>query len=276
MNWIPSRSQPPRLDLVHVTLNGRTYDLPCISREGPGPAVLFVHGLGGAKENFLYALQSPALAHCKLLMFDTPGTGLADFHPDDGLDVSALADITQLVAEECVSGPYFLAGASMGGLIALLRLRRHGLDRIRGFVNMEGNLASEDCMFSRRAVPHSLEDFTDHVFEDMFRELRRSAHTGDRVIAHNMALNVDARAYHAYSFQTVAESDSGALLDEFLALPVPRLFLYGDANRHLSYLPLLRRSDVQVVEVPDSGHFLFYDNPVEAFRAVGAFVDGAG
>ncbi|HYC58015.1 MAG TPA: hypothetical protein VEK79_00455 [Thermoanaerobaculia bacterium] len=110
----------------------------------------------------------------------------------------------------------------------------------------------------------------------MIRELLRSAHTGDRVVAHNMALNVDARAYHAYSFRTVAESDSGALLDEFLALPVPRLFLYGEANRHLSYLPLLRRSDVQVVEVPDSGHFVFYDNPVATFHAVGAFVDGNG
>jgi hypothetical protein len=45
-------------------------------------------------------------------------------------------------------------------------------------------------------------------------------------------------------------------LDGFLALPVPRLFLWGDANRHLSYLPLLRRNDMQVVEVPDRCHFL--------------------
>ena len=87
-----------------------------------------------------------------------------------------------------------------------------------------------------------------------------------------MALNVDVRAYHAYSFETVAESDSGRLLGEFLGLPVPRLFLYGEANRGLSYLPRLRGSPVQVREVPASAHFLFYDDPVETFRAVGEFV----
>jgi pimeloyl-ACP methyl ester carboxylesterase len=131
-------------------------------------------------------------------------------------------------------------------------------------------------LFSRRVVQHSLERFIDSVFGQMIEELRRSTFTGDRAVAHNMALNVDARAYHAYSFQTVAESDSGTLLPEFLDLPVPRMFLYGDANRHLSYLDRLRRGDVKVVEVPDSGHFLFYDNPVATFQAIARFVEVVG
>jgi pimeloyl-ACP methyl ester carboxylesterase len=87
-----------------------------------------------------------------------------------------------------------------------------------------------------------------------------------------MALNVDIRGYHAYAFETVAESDSGRLIQEFLALRIPRLFLYGDANKTLSYLPMLRASSVQVREVPSSAHFLFYDNPVDTFQAIGEFV----
>jgi hypothetical protein len=39
------------------------------------------------------------------------------------------------------------------------------------------------------------------------------------MVAHNMALNTDVRAYYSYSFETVSESDSGRLLDEFLSLP---------------------------------------------------------
>jgi pimeloyl-ACP methyl ester carboxylesterase len=70
----------------------------------------------------------------------------------------------------------------------------------------------------------------------------------------------------------VAESDSGRLLEEFLQLPIPRLFLYGDANKGLSYLPRLRNSAVQVQEIPTSAHFLFYDNPVATFQAIGEFV----
>jgi len=61
--------------------------------------------------------------------FDEPGTGLAAFDPDAGLDVSALADMAQSLAEQLLPGPYFLAGASMGGLISLLQLRRHGVGR---------------------------------------------------------------------------------------------------------------------------------------------------
>ena len=55
-----------------------------------------------------------------------------------------------------------------------------------------------------------------------------------------MALNVDIRGYYDYSFETVKESDSGHLLEAFLEAPIPRLFLYGEANRTLSYLPRLR------------------------------------
>jgi pimeloyl-ACP methyl ester carboxylesterase len=269
---IPARTKLPRLDQVSVEWRGREFSLPYLYREGTGgPCVFFVHGLGGAKENFYAAFQSPALADCTLLTFDEPGTGLAAFDPNASLDVSALADMSHSVADQLLPGPYFLAGASMGGLISLLQLRRHGVGRIQGLINLEGNLCPEDCMFSRRVISHKLESF-EPVFKQMMVELRASSYAGDQIIAHNMALNVDIRGYHTYSFETVAESDSGRLIEEFLALPIPRLFLYGDVNKSLSYLPRLRASSVQVKEIPMSGHFLFYDNPVETFRAVGDFV----
>jgi len=179
--------------------------------------------------------------------------------------------MAQAVADQLLPGPYFLAGASMGGLITLLQMRRHGTGRIKGYINLEGNLSAEDCMFSRRVVSHDLNSF-EPEFRRMMGELRASPYAGDQIIAHNMALNVDIRGYHAYSFETVAESDSGRLVEEFIGLPIPRLFLYGEANKGLSYLPRLRASDVRVREIPSSAHFLFYDNPVETFRAVGEFV----
>jgi len=269
---IPVQPNVPRLDRLTVEWHGRHFSLPYFYRDGTdGPAILFVHGLGGAKENFYAAFQSPALADCTLATFDEPGTGLAAFDPSAGLDVSALADMAQAVADQLLPGPYFLAGASMGGLITLLQMRRHGTGRIKGYINLEGNLSAEDCMFSRRVVSHDLNSF-EPEFRRMMGELRASPYAGDQIIAHNMALNVDIRGYHAYSFQTVAESDSGRLIEEFIGLPIPRLFLYGEANKGLSYLPRLRASDVRVREIPSSAHFLFYDNPVETFRAVGEFV----
>ena len=273
--FIPTQTKYPRLDHLTVEHRGRQFTLPYLYREGSGgPSVLFVHGLGGAKENFYAAFQSPALYDCTLLAFDEPGTGLAAFDPDAGLNVSALADMAQNVADRLLPGPYFLAGASMGGLITLLQLRRHGVGRIRGLINFEGNLCAEDCMFSRRAVSETFDTF-EPVYRQMMAELRASRYAGDQIIAHNMALNVDIRGYHAYAFETVEESDSGRLIDEFLVLPMPRLFLYGQANRTLSYLPILRASAIRVTEISASAHFLFYDNPVETFETVGEFVHTA-
>src|SRR5215470_4645389 len=91
---IPIQTKLPRLDLLAIDWRGRQFHLPYLHRDGNGgPAILFVHGLGGAKENFYAAFQSPALADCTLATFDEPGTGLAAFDPVAALDVSALADM---------------------------------------------------------------------------------------------------------------------------------------------------------------------------------------
>jgi pimeloyl-ACP methyl ester carboxylesterase len=270
--YIPAKTKLPRLEQLKIEWRGRPFLLPYLYREGTGgPSILLVHGLGGAKENFYAAFQSPSLADCTLVAFDQPGTGLAAFDPNAELDVSALSEMTQSVAAQLLPGPYFLVGASMGGLISLLQIRRYGMGRIQGLINLEGNLCPEDCTFSRRVVSHQLDSF-EPIFEAMMAELRASHYAGDQIIAHNMALNVDIRGYYTYSFEAVKESDSGRLLKAFLKLPIPRLFLYGEANRTLSYLPTLRASPIQVSEIPSSAHFLFYDNPVDTFNAIGEFV----
>lgn len=268
-----SNKMLPRLDQITIHNRGRRFAIPYLYRRGTGgPAVLFVHGLGGAKENFLAALQSGELSDCTLLAFDNPGTGLADFDSEACPDVSSLADVAHAVSEKLIRGPHFIAAASMGGLIALLWLRRYSAVQVQGFINIEGNLSSEDCMFSRRTSSHDADHFRDVVFHQIISELLDSPHTGDRMISHNMALNTDANAFHAYSFQTVKESDSGGLIEEFLTLNMPRLFLYGEANRSLTYLDRLRSSAVEVLEIPRSGHFLFYDNSPATFGAIGSFV----
>jgi pimeloyl-ACP methyl ester carboxylesterase len=262
----------PTLDRLELSYRGRVLSVPYFLRRGSGPAILFIHGLGGAKENFYAAFQTTALDDCTLVAFDNPGTGLAEFDPAKFPDVNALGDIAHLVSEKLMPEHYFIGGASMGGLISLLKLRSHGAHGIDGFVNIEGNLLPEDCMFSRRTASYDPETFRTKVFSEMISELRNSAHTGDRIIAENMAMNTDARAYHIFSHQTVAESDSGRLLQEFLALKIPRLFLYGQENRSLSYLDRLRKSQVEVLEISRAAHFLFYENPIETFTAISDFV----
>lgn len=186
--------------------------------------------------------------------------------------MSTLAELKHLVWDKLSRRPAFIVAASTGGLVALLLIRRYGVAGVRGLINIEGNLAPEDCMFSRRVAAHTFDEFSERLFSPIQSELRTSRSPGDHMLAHSMALNTDVRAYYSYSFETVGEWDSSCLLDEFLTIPVPRLFLDDDANKILSYIPMLRGSKVEVYEVSARVHFLFYDNPVVTFQEIGKFV----
>ena len=83
------------------------------------------------------------------------------------------------------------------------------------------------------------------------------------------------KAYYDYAFQTVRYSDEGKLLERFLNPPIPKCFLYGSKNRHLSYLPQLRESDCVVIEIPNANHFLFYDAPDHYAAALASFARGS-
>ena len=49
-------------------------------------------------------------------------------------------------------------------------------------------------------------------------------------------------------------SDHGNLMKTFLSLPFPRMFMYGEQNSSLSYLPELESHGVQLSEIPHSAH----------------------
>ena len=58
----------------------------------------------------------------------------------------------------------------------------------------------------------------------------------------------------------------------FLGLPCPKMFMYGEENRGLSYLPRLEKEGVELAQIPESGHFPMYSNPVEMWRWIATFL----
>jgi pimeloyl-ACP methyl ester carboxylesterase len=67
-------------------------------------------------------------------------------------------------------------------------------------------------------------------------------------------------------------SDHGDLMQKFLALPCPRMFMYGEENSALSYLPELATGGVELAEIPHSGHWPMYANPVAMWERIAAFI----
>ena len=68
-------------------------------------------------------------------------------------------------------------------------------------------------------------------------------------------------------------SDNGDLLTRFTSLPLPRVFMYGEQNAGLSYLPTLQKAGVELAEIAFSGHWPMYSNPVAMWQRLSAFLD---
>jgi pimeloyl-ACP methyl ester carboxylesterase len=211
----------------------------------------------------------PELQSFRLVCADNPGCGDSSYDENHALSIDAVVEVIESFVAHLGLDRFLLAGGSMGGLVALLYAERNP-SKIAGLVNVEGNLASEDCMFSRKVISHSYSHFEEVVFPQINKEL--SAKSGRGYAQHLQVLEkANPRAYYDYAFQTVEYSDHGNLLERFLNLPLPKCFLYGSENRHLSYLRRLRESDVTVIEIANAGHFLFYDDANNYGAALASF-----
>jgi pimeloyl-ACP methyl ester carboxylesterase len=257
---------------LNLTMDYGRQTISCFDRPGPATPVVFVHGLGNAAANFEAMLEAKALARHRLIALDLPGSGGSPYPRHAPLDIDGLVRVVHAFVEAINPPKFLLVGASMGGLVGLL-YAEHDPERLTGFLNVEGNLAPEDCMYSRLAVGHTYEAFAQTILPGIKASL--GAKNGRGFARHLEVLErADSLAYYNYSLGLVEHSDHGRLIERFLALPVPIHFVYGSANHWLSYLPRLRASRCTLTEVADADHFLFYDDPTVFAECVQRSVGG--
>jgi pimeloyl-ACP methyl ester carboxylesterase len=265
--------ETPQIKTVQLLYKNRTFNIEYFYRKGQKETILFIHGLGGAKENYWEACKADSLAEHTLICFDNPGTGNSTYFEDLILDVDDLTAITALFIQELDISNFILTGTSMGGLTTLLYLQRGGLDKVKAYINIEGNLMPEDCMFSSKVVTYDYETFSKKVFSEVIGDMKKNGNTGYHIIANNLQLNTNIRAYYNYSFQTVKYSATGNLLRQYMEMDTPKIFIYGDENKSLSYIPELIKNKMNIKSISNSNHFVFYDNPKEMYDVISDFIN---
>jgi len=213
------------------------------------------------------ALQCPELVPYTIIGFDFPGCGGSPYPEHASYTMEDLVEITHLVVTALHIKKCVIIGHSMGGLVGLLFARKYP-HNLAGFINVEGNLAPEDCFASRTISQQSLDDFEKKGFPRLIKDIRQSSNKGLQKIAKTLQEHTSPKALHDCSHSLVHYSDSGKLLEWFIQLTIPKIFMYGSENSHLSYIPVLRQQGVSVVEIKDSGHFPCYDNPEEYWGQV--------
>jgi pimeloyl-ACP methyl ester carboxylesterase len=239
-------------------------------RPGHGEKILYLPGLGCSKVDFAEAANILWLQNHTLVAFDFPGSGNSPYPANIKYGIDDLVEITNIVVCRLKLNHLIIIGHSMGGLVALLYAEKYP-EHVKGFINIEGNLASEDCFFSRRIAGYSPGGFTRELLDGFQEKLARSKSRGIREYAGTLK-SASEKACYDYAAPLVDYSDNGGLIERFIRLDMPKIFVHGSENHGLSYIPELKERGCKVVEIPDSGHFPFYDNAQGYYRAISDFL----
>jgi len=262
-------SQSYRQCVLPLTIEGVNLELATAYRQGQGAPILFLHGFGSTKEDYAGLTRQPAFAGRGFIAYDAPGCGESRCSDLSRIDVPLLLATALKVLDHFAVERFHLVGHSMGGLTALL-LADHCPERVISFVDIEGNIAPEDCFLSRQIFDYPAEQ-PGAFFDAFIERTRYSSDPASALYAASLPYKVRAEAVRGIFTSMVRLSDQGELMARFLGLPCPRLFMYGEQNSHLSYLADIQAKGVELASIPGCGHFPMYSNPIEMWRRIADF-----
>lgn len=256
-----------------LTVDGTRVEVSGLQRAGTGTPLVFLHGFGSTKEDYADVVQQARLTDRPVLAYDAPGCGATVCADLDAVSVPFLVSVAAQVLEARGIDRFHVVGHSMGGLTALL-LADADPGRIASFTDIEGNLAPEDCFLSRQILTHPDDDPGEFLARFAERVAGSRFHAG-ALYAASLPHKVRAGAVRAIFESMVELSDHGKLLDRFLALSAPRMFMYGEQNNTLSYLPVLAAEGVELAEIEHCAHFPMYSNAPRMWDRISEFVTRA-
>lgn len=253
--------------VIDLNVNGVDLKLSVIHRlRQKKNVILFLHGFGSSKEDYANISYYAALNDYDFIAYDAPGFAQSFCASPEQLSIEFLVSTAKSVLAHYEIDQFHVVGHSMGGLTAL-QLAHELPKRVLSFTDIEGNIAPEDCFLSRQIVQFPTDD--PQVFLEQFIErVRVSYDPAAALYAANLKLKVNPTSIKPVFSSMVRLSDSGLLMDQFLNLPCPKMFMYGVTNRHLSYLEFIQAQGIQLAEIEYCGHFPMYSNPVQMWQQI--------
>jgi pimeloyl-ACP methyl ester carboxylesterase len=241
---------------------GICYDLQVKGDE----SVIFIHGLGGGKDNFNYVWGFPGYARYNILTFDLPGFGDSDKPSGFSYSMEDMAGVTRMLIQQLHLEKIYLVGHSMGGAIGLL-LARQIKSSMMSFSCLEGNLISEDCTGSRETMKYSLSEFQ----KVGFQQLKLTLSENQDPLFLNTLSKSDPYAFYKSSESLVTWSDSGKLIEMFVKMNIPICYFYGEQNKDIPVIKKL--SYIPKIEISDAGHGMMTDNPSVFYKELLRFIE---
>lgn len=249
-----------------LNVEGVELNISAIRRDGELAPILFLHGFGSTKEDYADIVRYATFAGHPFVAYDAPGCGETQCSDLSRISIPFLVNTALKVLESLGIERFHLVGHSMGGLTALMLAHQHP-HRVLSFTDIEGNIAPEDCFLSRQIVDYPEAD-CERFFDDFIERTRHAPAYASALYAASLRHKVRAGAVPGI-FQSMVElSDHGKLMEKFLGLPCPKMFMYGEQNASLSYLGHIQAHGVRLAEIPACGHFPMYSNPVLMWKEI--------
>ncbi|KAJ5083594.1 alpha/beta-hydrolase [Penicillium angulare] len=259
---------------VSLQVKGVKLDLATFHYLNFNPPILFLHGFGSCKEDLADLPLHKCLQNFSMIAYDAPGCGQTLSNDLSTIDVPFLVATAEAVLAHFKIQKFHLIGHSMGGLTALLLANRHP-DRVLSFIDIKGNLASEDCFLSRQIFTFPA-DNSDAFFDAFIERTRNTKTYGNPLYASTLRARVRPAAVRPIFDSMVRLSDEEDLIGLFLGLSCPKMFMFGEEFRNLPYLERLKEEGVDLASIPESGHFPMYSNPVDMYRRIAEFLHKVG
>jgi pimeloyl-ACP methyl ester carboxylesterase len=257
-------------ETLELRIRNVDVSLSTIWRAGVGVPILFLHGFGSTKEDYADIARLTVFSGRPFIAYDAPGCGESRCSDLTAVGIPLLVETTRAVLERMQVQSFHLVGHSMGGLTSLMLAHEEG-ERVLSFVDIEGNVAPEDCFLSRQIFTHATDD-ANEFFAHFIERARQSSEFSSSLYAASLKHKVRAEAVRGIFTSMVELSDHGDLMRKFLELPCKKMFMYGEQNSHLSYLPQLEAAGVTLARISRSGHFPMYSNPVEMWDQIAGFI----
>ena len=202
-----------RYEQVDLRVGGVGLTVAAAGRDGDLAPVVFLHGFGSTKEDYLDIACQRAFTGHPFLAYDAPGCGETFCEDLPGISIPFLVKTAQALLDHAGIRRFHLVGHSMGGLTALM-LAYQEPDRVLSFTDIEGNLAPEDCFLSRQILTHPSDD--DGFLDDFVERTRRSRSSSSALFAANLRHKVRPGAVRGIFQSMVDLSDQDDLMPKFL------------------------------------------------------------
>jgi len=249
--------------MPYVAIEGKRYYY-----EGETPSasdkkvILFVHGAGGSHRQWSFQLNCLKKS-CAPLAIDLPGHGRSEGKAMDS--TADYRDFIFLLAEKLIGAPFFLAGHSMGGGVALDFARSYP-GRLAGLI-----LIGTGCRL--KVLPSILETFGKGEYFDLIPYLFSKNTPLDIVEnAKEEMLQVDPSVY----FADMSACTNFDMTDELSAIDVPTLILSAEEDvmtpaKYGKYL-LDGISKARLEIMKKAGHMMMVEQPEQVNQAIKTFV----